>query len=128
MECLTTRATPACYAGYHLFDYDPSASLTLDAGDSVEITGAGAPHGVPSAPGTSVPILFPPTLNVTAGSGGFVLDTDVILFPSPYGNLHITTLNGGNFQSYQDPYDHRKALLPSPCPTVPPRNGLLVPM
>ncbi len=92
-------------AGYHLFDYDPSSSLTLYAGDSVEITGAGAPHGIPSSPGASVPILFPPTLNVTAGSGGFVLDTDVILFPSPSGNLHITTLNGGNFQSYQDPND-----------------------
>jgi filamentous hemagglutinin family protein len=95
----------AGYAGYHLFDYDPSASLTLQAGQSVEITGAGAPHGIPSSPGTSVPILFPPTLNVTAGSGGFVLDTDVILFPSPFGDLHLTTLNGGNFQSYQDPYD-----------------------
>jgi filamentous hemagglutinin family protein len=93
------------YAGYHLFDYDPSSSLTLEAGQSVEITGAGAPHGIPSSPGISVPILFPPTLNVTAGSGGFVLDTDVILFPSPYGNLHITTLNGGGFRSYQDPYD-----------------------
>ena len=87
------------YAGYHLFDYDPSSSLTLNAGDSVEITGAGAPHGVPSSPGVSVPILFPPTLNVTAGSGGVVLDTDVILFPSPSGNLNITTLNGGNFQN-----------------------------
>lgn len=87
------------YAGYHLFNYDPSCSLTLDAGDSVEITGAGAPHGVPSSPGVSVPILFPPTVNVTAGSGGFVLDTDVILFPSPSGNLNITTLNGGNFQN-----------------------------
>ena len=95
----------AGYAGYHLFDYDPSASLTLQAGQSVEITGAGAPHGIPSAPGISVPMLFPPTLNVTAGSGGFVLDTDVILFPSPAGNMHITTLNGGNFQSYQDPSD-----------------------
>ena len=93
------------YAGYHLFDYDPLASVLLQAGNSVEITGAGAPHGIPSSPGSSVPMLFPPTLDVTAGSGGFVLDTDVILFPSPYGNLHITTLNGGNFQSYQDPND-----------------------
>ena len=95
----------AGYAGYHLFDYDPLASVLLQAGNSVEITGAGAPHGIPSSPGNSVPMLFPPTLAVIAGSGGFVLDTDVILFPSPYGNLHITTLNGGNFQSYQDPYD-----------------------
>jgi hypothetical protein len=95
----------AGYAGYHLFDYDPLASVLLQAGNSVEITGAGAPHGIPSSPGNSVPMLFPPTLDVIAGSGGFVLDTDVILFPSPYGDLHLTTLNGGNFQSYQDPYD-----------------------
>ncbi len=93
------KGNATTYAGYHLFDYDPSSSLTLDAGDSVEITGAGAPHGVPSSPGSSVPILFPPTLYVTAGSGGFVLDTDVILFPSPFGNLNITTLNGGSFQN-----------------------------
>ena len=99
------KGNVSSYAGYHLFDYDPSASVSLQAGQSVEITGAGAPHGVPSSPGTSVPILFPPTLDVTTGAGGFVLDTDVILFPSPYGNLRITTLNGGNFQSYQDPYD-----------------------
>ena len=95
----------AGYAGYHLIDYDPLASVLLQAGNSVEITGAGAPHGIPSSPGNSVPMLFPPTLDVIAGSGGFVLDTDVILFPSPYGDLHLTTLNGGNFQSYQDPYD-----------------------
>ena len=29
----------------------------------------------------------------------------MILFPSPLGNLNITTLNGGNFESYQDPHD-----------------------
>ena len=93
------KGNATTYAGYHLFAYAPSSSLTLEAGQSVEITGAGAPHGIPSSPGVSVPILFPPTLNVTVGSGGFVLDTDVILFPSPFGNLNITTLNGGNFQN-----------------------------
>lgn len=97
--------TVAGYAGYHLFDYDPLAAVILQAGNLVEITGAGAPHGIPSSPGSSVPMLLPPTLDVTAGSGGIVLDTDVILFPSPSGNLRLTTLNGGNFQSYQDPYD-----------------------
>ncbi len=92
-------------AGYHRFDYDPNASVALMAGDAIEITGLGAPHGLPSSPGTSIPFLFPPTLDVTAGSGGFVLDTDVILFPSVKGDLHITTLSGGNFQSYLDPTD-----------------------
>ena len=92
----------AGFAGYHLFDYDPFASVLLRAGNSVEITGAGAPHGIPSSPGSSVPFLFPPTLEVTTGSGGFVLDANVTLFPSPNGDLRISTLNGGNFQSYQD--------------------------
>jgi filamentous hemagglutinin family protein len=91
------------YPGYHLFDYSPQASLLLDAGDAVEITGAGAPHYAPSSPDNPVPFLFPPTLAVIAGAGGFTLDADVILFPSPDGNLHITTLNGGNFQSQPNP-------------------------
>jgi filamentous hemagglutinin family protein len=86
---------------FHRFDYDPDASVLLQAGNAVEITGAGAPHTLGF--GSFVPMLFPPTLRVTAGSGGFVLDTDVILFPSPDGELNITTTHGGNFQSYQDP-------------------------
>jgi len=93
------------YAGYHLFDYDPQASLLLDAGDAVEFTGAGAPHFAPSSPNSPVPFLLPPALRVITGAGGFTLDTDVILFPSPQGNLDITTLNGGNFQSQPNPAD-----------------------
>jgi hypothetical protein len=88
---------------FHRFDYDPLASVLLQAGNSVEITGAGAPHDIPSNPGSTVPMLFPPTLRVSAGAAGFVLDTDVILFPSPNGELNINTTHGGNFQSYQDP-------------------------
>jgi filamentous hemagglutinin family protein len=93
------------YAGYHRFDYDPLASLSLQAGNSVEITGAGAPHLLRSSPDTPVPFLFPPTLEVIAGAGGFTLDTDVILFPSPERDLRITTLNGGAFQSQPNPND-----------------------
>ena len=40
------------YPSFHAFDYDPFASLTLNAGNEVEITGAGAPH---SASGALVP-------------------------------------------------------------------------
>ncbi len=87
------------YVGYHLFDYSPSSSLLLNAGNLVEITGAGAPHTPPSA-GVAIPFLFPPTLEVVAGAGGFVLNTDVILFPSSSGNLRITS--AGNFQSSPD--------------------------
>jgi filamentous hemagglutinin family protein len=78
------------YAGYHNFNYDPLASV-LFAGNSVEITGVGVPHTLPSSPGTAIPLLFPPMLTVVAGAGGFVLDTSVILFPSPSQNLTIGT-------------------------------------
>ncbi len=90
------------YTGFHNFDYGLDDSVLLDAGDTVEITGAEVPLAVASqneseAPGTTVPVLFPSSLTVIAGSGGFVLDTQVILFPSPDQNLDITTLDGGNF-------------------------------
>lgn len=95
--------TGISYAGYHLFDYDDLASVTLTAGQSVEITGAGAPHGVASVPGVSIPTLFPPSLTVNTGPGGFILDTDVTLFPSPSGELNLHTTQGGKFLSYLDP-------------------------
>lgn len=79
------------YPGYHYFDYDPAASVLL-AGNSVEITGTGAPHTMPSSPGTPIPLLFPPILTVAAGAGGFILDSSVILFPSPSQNLSIGTI------------------------------------
>ena len=85
------------YAGYHYFDYDPEAAVSFTAGNSVEITGAGAPHTMPSVPGTAIPLLFPPTLNVTAGAGGFILDASVILFPSAAGDLTIKTTDHGDF-------------------------------
>lgn len=78
------------YGGYHHFDYDPSDFVFFN-GNSVEITGAGAPHTMPSSPGTSIPLLFPPTLIVNAGAGGFILDSSVILFPSPAQNLAVIT-------------------------------------
>jgi filamentous hemagglutinin family protein len=77
--------------GFHLFDYDTAASVSLVAHDSVEITGLGAPRQQ-----ASLPILFPPTLNIEAGHGGVVLDTSVTLFPSPRGDLTITTTDGGS--------------------------------
>ncbi len=92
------------YKGYHYFDYGASDSILLDAANSVEITGgssqlplAVASDHFNSAPANLVPILFPSSLSVIAGSGGFVLDTSVILFPSQDQNLNITTLNGGSF-------------------------------
>jgi filamentous hemagglutinin family protein len=80
----------------HLFDYDPMASVSLNAANAVAITGG---KNMPrlSAEPVPVPIVLPPTLEVTAGAGGFTLYSSVTLFQSPYGNVNITTLNGGSF-------------------------------
>jgi filamentous hemagglutinin family protein len=94
---ISSSSSAASYAGYHFFDYDSNASVLLDAADTVEFTGYEAPHKPASANGAAIPFLLPPILDVMAGAGGFILDTSVILFPSPDQGLSITTLNGGNF-------------------------------
>jgi filamentous hemagglutinin family protein len=91
-------------AGYHLFDYGLNDSVTLNAGNSVNITG----YKIPRLSTAAVPMILPPTLIINAGAGGVVLDqpqalganlqnsiADIILFPSPFGNLEITTTDGG---------------------------------
>jgi filamentous hemagglutinin family protein len=90
------------YPGYHYFDYDPLSKVLLQAGNSVEITGSGMPHTAPSKPGTPIPLLLPPTLQVVTGPGGVVLDTSVTLFPSPKGDLTIATSGGGDFVGVPD--------------------------
>ncbi len=102
----TPQLVAANYAGYHAFDYDPQAALSLDAAGSVEFTGYEAPHTAPNS-GLFIPFILPPILEVSAGAGGFILDTSlvdnfpvpepVILFPSLYQKLTIATHNGGNF-------------------------------
>ena len=97
-------SSPGDYAGYHVFDYDSLASVSLTAGDSVEITGYDVPH-TPASTSDSIPLIFPPSLTVDAGAGGFILDSSVILYPSfdsngnptPNQSLTITTHDGGNF-------------------------------
>ncbi len=84
------------YAGYHRFNYDAASTLSLRAGGNIEITGIGAPLAPPSAGGGALPILLPPSLKVDAGRD-FVLDQNVVLFPSSQGNLNVATK--GNFQS-----------------------------
>ena len=98
------KPLPSGGPGAHLFNYDPAASVTLNGANSVEITGA----SVPLLPGSDVsglpiPILLPPSLTINAGAGGIVLDADVVLFPSPAGNVSLTTTAGGDFSSRQDP-------------------------
>ncbi len=89
----------------HYFDYAPDASVSLLAGNAVEITGAGLPRA------DGCPILFPPTLNIVAGDGGIVLDNDVTLFPSASGELDITT--SGSFIGNPTPFGNRPTLLMS---------------
>jgi filamentous hemagglutinin family protein len=100
----STGTKHSANAGYHYFDYDPNASLLLDAANAVEITGVEVPLQPASDPTTSpMPVILPPSLQIVTGAGGLTLDSDVILFPSPNQNLNLTTLDGGNFQSTQNP-------------------------
>jgi len=85
--------TAAGKAGNHLFDYDPQASVDLTAGNGVYLTGASVPRS------DAIPVIYPPTLDIRAGAGGVNLLASVILFPSPYGDLNITTTAGGNLAS-----------------------------
>ncbi len=87
------------YAGYHRFDYDPSAAVLFTAKNSVEVTGGGVPHVAPSANATPIPLIFPPQLAVVAG-GRFQIDKSVILFPSAVADIKITT--GGDFSGRPD--------------------------
>ena len=97
------EAGNATYKSYHLFDYwtgdaaTPCDSVTLNAGNSVQLLGDNVPRNSDESP--AVPIIYPPTLDITAGAGGVVLGADVILFPSAKGSLNITTTGGGSFES-----------------------------
>ncbi len=88
--------------GIHYFNYGSDASVSLNAGNAVAITGGSdMPRNDP------VPIVLPPSLEVTAGSGGFKLYQNMTFYQSPVGNIDITTLNGGDFTGvllyYTDP-------------------------
>jgi hypothetical protein len=78
-------------AGYHWFNYNPQAAVALTAG-GMALTGL----NLPRPNGNTIPVLYPPTLNLTAGSGGATLQGNVTLFPSASQNLSITTTGGGN--------------------------------
>ena len=87
--------------GNHFFDYDSFASVGLTAGDGVYLTGLNLPRTSDAVINNVIylPIIMPPTLNISAGSGGITLEDNVILFPSSDGDLQITTTGGGNFSN-----------------------------
>jgi len=91
---------------YHFFDYDPQSSVTLDAGLGVYLIGLNLPR-----PNDAVPMIFPPTLDITAGSGGVTLQETVILFPSPYQDLSITTTAGGSLQTVANNLGHPELIM-----------------
>jgi filamentous hemagglutinin family protein len=93
-------------AGYHLYNYDPGSSVSLTAVRGVYITGLDLPRSTDPAPG----MIFPPILDITAGSGGITLGDSVILFPSALGNLNLKTTDGGNLQTIPN----NPALNPTP--------------
>ena len=93
MGYLTMAPISPNSAGYHFFDYDAHASVALHAGTGIYLTGLGLPRTTDPSP----PMIFPPSLDLSAGAGGIVLGDSVILFPSAYGNLHI--VDGGNFEA-----------------------------
>lgn len=85
----------------HLFDYALNATVNLEAGNGVYLTDdSSKPRPQLSGqPVDNVPVLYPPILNITAGSGGVTLEGNVTLFPSAYQNLTITTTGGGSLVS-----------------------------
>ena len=90
----------------HYFDYASDSYVNLSA-NTVQL---GATVALPrlssaSSLNNNVPVIYPPILNITAGTGGVILGaassssaTSLILFPSPEGSLTINTtgsLRGG---------------------------------
>lgn len=78
----------------HLFDYSSDAYTILDAGRQVQVTGSALPRNDDSFE-EGIPPIYPGRLDINAGSGGVVLGNDVTLFPSPQGDLRVSTSDGG---------------------------------
>ncbi len=78
------------------FDYDPGSSVSLKAANQVTLTGSSLAR---STRGQGIPVIYPPSLSIEAGSGGIVLGSDITLFPSASGNLSLKTTGAGDFVS-----------------------------
>lgn len=79
----------------HLFDYSDSSYTLLSGGNSVQLRGTALPRFEDDFSRSLTPI-YPAILEITAGAGGVNLGNDVTLFPSPIGNLKISTTDGGS--------------------------------
>jgi filamentous hemagglutinin family protein len=93
------------------FDYAPSDYVILNAGDGVTLAGTALPRYNYDSFESSLPCIYPPTLEITAGAGGVTLGNDVILFPSPQGWLDITTTGGGSLTSTKPGGDFAQLIL-----------------
>lgn len=83
------------------FDYAPDAFAKITGDNSVQLVGNGVLHTTGNS--TRQPI-YPPNLEVTAGTGGVTLGNDVTLAPAAAGTLKITTTDGGSLQSADGKY------------------------
>ena len=83
----------------HRFDYDLLSFVDLSAPlGGVTLSGKGLPR-ISTSPVDNVFPLYPGTLNITSGNGGVTLGNNLILFPSPNGELNINT--SGSMQTDQ---------------------------
>ena len=80
----------------HFFDYSPIAYTILNATRGVQLLGTALPR---NGFEDKLPSIYPGRLEITAGAEGVTLGNDVTLFPSPVGNLRITTTDGGSLVS-----------------------------
>lgn len=78
-------------AGHYRFTYGQQSYVDLSA-NGVYLTD----DSVPRYSGAAIPVLYPPILDIAAGSGGVTLEGDIALFPSVDQNLNITTTDNGN--------------------------------
>ena len=101
---------PASAPTRNYFDYAPGDYVILNAGDGVQLLGTALPR-YPDSFDSSLPCIYPPTLEITAGAGGVVLGNNVILFPSPLGWLDITTTDGGGLISSESGPDPAQLIL-----------------
>jgi filamentous hemagglutinin family protein len=90
-------------AGFFRFLYSPQAYVDLTA-NGVYLTDSGVPRVAPlNSPVEDIPVVYPPILDINAGSGGVTLEGDATLFPSVDQNLDINITDDGDLTSTADP-------------------------